>query len=151
MKKVFFYLLSPPIAGQTTDALLTDYEQLACQKIAAFWQQQKRILVACQTQQQAEKLDEYLWQLDAEHFIPHNLAGEGPRMGAPVELCWPQRRSNTPREILINLQYDYAPFMAIFNDIIDFVPTEETLKSLARTRYNAYKQAGFNLKTINVD
>ncbi len=47
--------------------------------------QWKRVLVACETQQQAEKIDEALWQRDPHQFVPHNLAGEGPRYGAPVK------------------------------------------------------------------
>ncbi|WP_241962858.1 DNA polymerase III subunit chi [Arsenophonus endosymbiont of Aleurodicus dispersus] len=45
-------------------------------------------LIACENQIQAKKLDEILYKIKTYQFIPHNLAGEGTRYGAPVEFCW---------------------------------------------------------------
>ena len=148
MKKVFFYLLENQ--KPASESCVLYHEKLACEKIAEIWQANKRILVACQDQQQAERIDEYLWQLDTDHFVPHNLAGEGMKGGSPVEICWPQKRSNGNRHVLINLQEQFPEFAAVYSDIVDFVPVDERLKELARTRYKLYKEAGFNLKTIPV-
>lgn len=149
MKKVIFYLLENPTPANDAGVLFK--EQLACEKIVEAWQNRQRVLVACQDQAQAERIDEYLWQLDTENFVPHNLAGEGLKSGSPVEICWPQKRSsNGSRHLLINLQEQYPEFAGVYRDIIDFVPIEEQQKSLARERYKTYKQAGFNLKTIPI-
>lgn len=148
MKKVIFYLLENQKPASESGVLY--HEKLACEKIAEIWQANKRILVACQDQQQAERIDEYLWQFDTDHFVPHNLAGEGMKGGSPVEICWPQKRSNGNRHVLINLQEQFPEFAAVYSDIVDFVPVDERLKELARTRYKLYKEAGFNLKTIPV-
>ncbi|AHN25837.1 DNA polymerase III chi subunit [Gilliamella apicola] len=148
MKKVIFYLLENQKPANESGVLY--HEKLACEKIVEIWQANKRILVACQDQQQAERIDEYLWQLDTDHFVPHNLAGEGMKGGSPVEICWPQKRSNGNRHVLINLQEQFPEFAAVYSDIVDFVPVDERLKELARTRYKLYKEAGFNLKTIPV-
>ncbi|WP_392565120.1 DNA polymerase III subunit chi [Utexia brackfieldae] len=153
MKKVLFYLFSQPIDRLTfgLEEEILPHEYLACQKVIASWQQKKRVLVACQTQAQAEKIDEFLWQLDTAHFVPHNLAGEGLKGGTAVEICWPERRGSGARQLLINLQDSFADFALMFQDIIDFVPYDEARKILARERYKAYKNMGFNLKTINID
>ena len=66
---------------------------------------------------------------ETHQFVPHNLAGEGPRYGAPVELCWPGKRGNAPRDLLINLQSQFADFATAFHEVIDFVPIDEQLKS----------------------
>ena len=108
------------------------------------------MLVACQDQAQAERIDEYLWQLDTNNFVPHNLAGEGLKGGSPVEICWPQKRNSGARHLLINLQQQFPEFAGVYRDIIDFVPVDDQQKSLARERYKAYKEAGFNLKTIPI-
>lgn len=148
MKKVIFYLLENKTPADEAGVLF--HEKLACQKITEAWQTKQRILVACQDQAQAERIDEYLWQQDTQHFVPHNLAGEGMRGGSPVEICWPQRRSSGSRQILINLQEQFPEFSGVYRDVIDFVPVDEHLKVLARERYKTYKQAGFNLKTIPI-
>lgn len=148
MKKVIFYLLENQTEASEIGILF--YEKLACQKIVEAWQAKQRVLVACQDQVQAERIDEYLWQLDTDNFVPHNLVGEGMKGGSPVEICWPQKRSSGNRQLLINLQEQFPEFSGVYRDIIDFVPVDERLKTLARMRYKSYKDAGFNLKTIPV-
>lgn len=149
MKKVIFYLIDDE--ATLADPLLLPHEKLACQTIVTHWQQGQRILVACQDQQQAEKVDEYLWQQEPDRFVPHNLVGEGMKGGSPVEIAWLGKRSNGNRQLLINLQESFPEFSTVYKDIIDFVPFESRLKALARERYIAYKNVGFNLKTININ
>ena len=57
----------------------------------------------------------------------HNLAGEGPRYGAPVELCFGRRkRGNSPRDLLIALLPRFTDFATTFReDEVDFVPIDE--------------------------
>lgn len=143
MKNATFYLLdnNTPVDG------LSAVEALVCELAAERWRDGKRILVACEDEQQAIRLDEALWQRDPHRFVPHNLAGEGPRFGAPVELAWPQRRGSAPRDILISLLPQFADFATAFHEVIDFVPYEESQKQLARERYKAYRVAGFHLTT----
>ena len=105
------------------------------------------VLIACEDEQQAIRLDEALWARPPESFVPHNLSGEGPRGGAPVEIAWPQKRNSSARDILISLRTDFADFATAFTEVVDFVPYEESLKQLARERYKAYRLAGFNLNT----
>ena len=135
---------------QSTSFLLP-HEEIACQKIIENWKRNVRILVNCQDQQQAEKIDEYLWQLELSTFIPHNLVGEGQKGGSPIEIGWIGKRSNGNRQLLINLQETFPEFSPVYHEIIDFVPNDEHLKTLARERYIAYKNVGFNLKTIKIE
>lgn len=141
MKKATFYL----IEQLSSPAEHVSHEWLACQLAAENWRLGKRVLIACEDQIQAEKLDEMLWQREPHQFVPHNLAGEGPRYGAPVELCWPTKRGSSTRDILINLQSSFADCATAFHEVIDFVPINEQLKQLARKRYKTYRSMGFNL------
>lgn len=143
MKQATFYLLDT----SASEGDLTAVEALACDLAADAWRRGKRIQIACRDQEQAQRLDEALWQRDPHAFVPHNLAGEGPRFGAPVELSWPEKRSSAPRDILISLLAQFADFATAFHEVIDFVPFEDELKQLARERYKAYRNAGFHLTT----
>lgn len=143
MKTVTFYLL----AADAPAGDLNASEALACELAASQWRSGRRVLLACESEQQAIRLDEMLWQRPVNSFVPHNLAGEGPRTGAPVELCWPQKRGNSPREVLISLLPDCASFASAFPEVVDFVPYDESGKQLARERYKAYRLAGFRLNT----
>lgn len=143
MKQATFFLLDAPDASGE----LSSHEALACLVAAERYRMGKRVLLACEDQKQAERLDEALWQRDPSHFVPHNLAGEGPRFGAPVELCWPGKRGNAPRDLLISLMPEFADFATAFHEVVDFVPYEDSLKQLARERYKAYRSVGFSLTT----
>lgn len=143
MKHVTFYLLD----NDNTLAGLSAVEQLVCELAAEKFRAGQRVLVACESEEQAIRLDEALWQRDAHAFVPHNLAGEGPRYGAPVELAWPARRSRVPRDVLISLLPNFADFATAFLEVIDFVPEEASQKQLARERYKAYRLANFHLTT----
>lgn len=89
MKNATFYLLDN---DATVDGL-SAVEQLVCDIAAERWRNGKRVLIACEDEQQAIRLDEALWSRPPESFVPHNLAGEGPRGGAPQRL--PGRKSAT--------------------------------------------------------
>ncbi|MFP3019142.1 MAG: DNA polymerase III subunit chi [Arsenophonus sp.] len=141
MKKVTFYI----IEQLSSEEELENYEWLACQLAAKNWRLGKRILLSCEDQIQAEKLDKVLWQKEPYQFIPHNLAGKGPWCGAPIELCWPTKRGSSVRDILINLQSSFSDLSTIFHEVIDFVPIDEHLKQLARERYKIYRNINFNL------
>lgn len=143
MKNVTFCLLEN---DDVVDGL-SAVEQRACDIAAQRWRRGERVLIACEDEQQAIRLDEALWARPAESFVPHNLAGEGPTGGAPVELAWPQKRGSSRRHTLISLRTTCADFASAFTEVIDFVPCEAALKHLARERYKAYRAAGFNLNT----
>ncbi|AGJ61313.1 DNA polymerase III subunit chi [Candidatus Moranella endobia PCVAL] len=141
MKNATFYLLN--------QASLNLMEWLACYFTVDKWREGKLVLIACEDEAQALRIDEALWACDPDTFVPHNLTGECSPYGTPVEICWQQRRgSNMNREVLISLLLSvYADFASSFNEVIDFVPAEATLKQLARNRYKTYRSVGFQLTT----
>ncbi|MFT5543499.1 MAG: DNA polymerase-3 subunit chi [Glaciecola sp.] len=101
--------------------------------------------VLCVNKQQAENVDEFVWQHPVDSFIPHNLAGEGPKQGTPAEITWlGQTLSN--RHTLINLSQTMIDNHKQYQHIIDFVPLEESQKQAARERYKQYKLAGCKMQ-----
>ncbi|UDG81036.1 DNA polymerase III subunit chi [Candidatus Hartigia pinicola] len=141
MKNVTFYLLDTNFTHTGVEA----HELLACEIASKMWRNGKRVLLACDTSEQAEKLDEALWAREPHRFIPHNLVGQGPIHGAPIVLCWPNQRDNTQRDILISLQSQFSDLSTVFYEVIDFVPLDQTLRQLARERYKFYRSIGFNV------
>ncbi|OOE46298.1 DNA polymerase III subunit chi [Salinivibrio kushneri] len=171
MPTATFYLLSPPDPADDTERPGLTPEQQArenkdsdtqtrdTQIIVAtaielafyYYQQGQRIYLAAHDQAQAHQLDDLLWQRDPDVFLPHNLVGEGPRGGAPVEIGWPGVRHTGHRSVLINLATEPSNFAPSFAQVVDFVPCDETLKQHARHRYKAYRLAGLQLHTLAID
>ncbi|WGE42132.1 DNA polymerase III subunit chi [Actinobacillus equuli] len=143
MKQVKFYLLS-----QASSEDLSAAEAMACELSAQAWKLGKRVLIACETEQQALKIDEALWARDPDSFVPHNLSGEVTQYATPIEISWPGKRNAQRRDLLISLQKNLPDFINSFNQIIDFVPTDETEKAQARERYKQYRQLGWQLETV---
>ena len=142
MKQVTFYLLSQPQVGE-----LTAQEALACDLAARAWRAGKRVIISCETEQQALRIDDALWARDADEFVPHNLSGEATTYATPIEISWQGKRNAQRRDLLLSLQTALPEFITSFNQIIDFVPADETLKALARERYKQYRQLGWQLAT----
>lgn len=146
MSQVVFYIL-PEEQASDTQGLSKHFAQ-ACSIAAFYYLQNSKVFIYTDNQQDAFSVDEYLWQFDGDSFVPHNLLGEGPRYGTPVEISW--QAPTHPRQILINLSSTVPDFAINFQQIIDFVPFAEPLKMAARTRYSTYKKMGLTLSTQTV-
>ena len=146
--QVNFYLLDET-APQNELSTVPAHFALACQLCADLYRAKQRVFVYTADQQQAEAFDELLWQFDAERFVPHNLSGEGPKYGAPVEISWQAPRQN--RQVLINLADTVPAFANRFSQIIEFVPATEHEKAQARDRFKHYRQLGVNPQTVQAE
>lgn len=136
MSQVTFYLMS-----ERDDEQASAVERLACQLAADSWGA-GHIYLHCTDEAQALRLDELLWQLPPDRFVPHQLQGETGQ--APVEIGHQSPKRRYAR--LINLAEQTPLFAGHFAQVVDFVPTDETQKQQARERYKHYRQAGHALE-----
>lgn len=148
---VIFYALKPstnedaePYSCEST--ILGKAVQLC---IDAF-EQRKKITVLCESQTQAEEFDELLWRYPGDKFLPHNLYGEGPDAGTPIELMWYDAFLSLPKPrnsaVVLNLCERFLDNHHVISQLIDFVPHQEQGKILARERYKQYKAAHCQLQ-----
>ena len=144
--QVQFYLPATTASTNADTATVPAAILQACLLCADFYRNNQKVFVYCANQQDAEQLDEVLWQFDAHSFVPHNLAGEGPARGAPIEISWlPPKNS---RQVLINLTSTVPVFVNRFSQIIEFVPQAEADKDIARQKYKHYRQLGVTPQTV---
>lgn len=120
----------------------------ACQLAAKHYQKKQRVVIYCASQEDAETIDELLFAFDPDQFVPHCISGEGPAANVPVEISTEPPRGIFP--VLINLHPQAATFAVKSRLIVDFVPTDETLKQVARDRYRQYRKAGMTPETRNL-
>lgn len=146
MQTATFYLLEP-LHSKPQVCILDK----VCQLSHLFSQKGLKIYIATNDKTHAEQIDEALWQLPPELFVPHNLIGEGPRGGAQVEIGGPGMRSFGLRQVLINLTQDAAAFAPTFAQVVDFVLCDEIGKQQARERYKIYRLAGCQMRTQPFD
>ncbi|MFT4928162.1 MAG: DNA polymerase-3 subunit chi [Phenylobacterium sp.] len=151
MQSTFYVLDEPkPLEAPTTSenapsSDVSAHFALACRLASDLFRSGQRVFIFTESQQHAHLIDEHLWAFDVDAFVPHNLAGEGPANGAPVEISWLQ--PNNRRAVLINLATMTPDFIHQFRQVIDFVPSDDIAKQAARERYKHYRQAGFQMNT----
>lgn len=119
--------------------------KLACTLIADAYSAKRKCTVLCASKAQAEALDDLLWQLPSNRFVPHNMSGEGPAAGTPVEICW-QSGQLSRRPVLVNLSDTMPDNAQRFQQIFDFVPVADEAKKAARIRYKQFQQAGCHMQ-----
>ncbi|QYJ94691.1 MULTISPECIES: DNA polymerase III subunit chi [Shewanella] len=149
MPNALFYLM-PQASSAATHVAKAEQESVylfACRLAEQAYRGQQLVYIHCNDQQQAYEVDEILWQFEPSAFVPHNLKGEGPTGGAPVEIGFDKLGPNKNRHLLINLA-DQAPQFAVnFGQIIDFVANDAAMKATARDRYRQYRELGIPLTT----
>ncbi|WP_440054076.1 DNA polymerase III subunit chi [Pseudoalteromonas sp. T1lg65] len=118
---------------------------LAAQTAASLYREGHRIFIYVDNIQDAQLIDEHLWCFDAERFVPHNLQGEGPKGGAPVEIG--EMPPVARRPILINLAKVIPDFIRRFEQVYDFVPVEASAKQAARERFKQLRNIGATIST----
>jgi DNA polymerase-3 subunit chi len=141
--QVMFYLLPEEDKTDASEINTSSVIYHACLQASYFYRQNQRVFIYTQDQLSAEQVDEMLWAFDSDSFVPHNLSGEGPKQGAAVEISHQAPRGRRP--VLINLTNTVPDFASQFNLIVDFVPDDEALKQLARERFKACRQLGFQV------
>ena len=138
MANVTFYLLEQGNLQQASE--------LACLLASRQHRQRQRVFIYNTDQAKAEALDELLWQQPDNAFVPHNLHGEGPQSGAPVQLGWQPSHANNCA-VLINLSGKMPSNAQRYRTIFDVVPADEQGKQQARERYKQYRADGHQLST----
>ncbi|ACJ27712.1 DNA polymerase III chi subunit, HolC [Shewanella piezotolerans WP3] len=149
MSQTLFYLMPNGKSTQRHEPLLALQQvyDFACELARQAFINQQWVYIHCTDKEQAYAIDELLWQLAPQSFVPHNLKGEGPTGGAPVEIGFDRLGANKNRHVLINLADQVPQFAVNFVQIIDFVANDDSHKAIARDRYRQYRTLGIALTT----
>jgi len=136
--RVDFYLLRDP---------RKQVETLCCQLCAKAFDDRHTVAVLCGNEDQATQLDQWLWQVPPQRFIPHGRAGTAAARGSVVLI-----NSVAPdSQIVINLSGgEHAvelPAQHHVQRILEIVADDDTARAQARRRYRHYQQSGAELHT----
>ncbi len=114
---------------------------LVCKLCHKAWQNREKTLLLTANSQQSNRLDQLLWIIDEESFLPHDQEEE-PGFVTPI-LVSHQATPRGERELLINLSDQIPSFFAQFERVIELVTDEN--KTRARSHYSYYKDRGYEL------
>jgi DNA polymerase III subunit chi len=140
MPRADFYLIAKPRFRE--QPLL-----LVCELAKRAFESEQPALVLVRSQEQAEQLDELLWEFDESAFIPHQIAGDDDDAITPILIAVPGA-TVADRPLIINLRDDAAP--GLFERVLEVVAADEAQRLGSRERWRTYKQAGFELKKFDM-
>ncbi|HEY0503661.1 MAG TPA: DNA polymerase III subunit chi [Lysobacter sp.] len=104
-------------------------------------------LVLARDDEQAQRLDELLWEFDADAYIPHQMAGDEEDELTPVLIATPD--SDTPmRALVINLRDE--PVNGSFDRVLEVVPADDSARGPLRERWKQYQARGLELKKYDM-
>ena len=136
MPRADFYLIAKPRFRD--DPLL-----LVCELAKKAFEHGDATLILTRSLEQAEQLDEKLWEFDEAAFIPHQIAGDDDDAITPVLIVPPEAR--TPdRALVINLRDECAP--GSFERVLEVVAADAAQRAGSRQRWKTYQAAGIQVR-----
>ncbi|MFM6989081.1 MAG: DNA polymerase III subunit chi [Arenimonas sp.] len=119
---------------------------LVCKLAEKAVQAGQSCLVLCASAEQADFLDDLLWEFDDDAFVPHQIVGmeeDEDTDDTPV-LIVPPGVDAGMRPLVINLRDALPP--PGYQRVLEIVPAEDPAREPARRRWLEYKQLGYELK-----
>lgn len=140
MPRADFYLIDKPRFRENPLLLVCELAKMA-------YAQQIPTLIHARSQEQAEAIDELLWEFDPDGFIGHQIAGDEDDDVTPV-LVVPPEIDSPLRALVINLRDRTVPGEP--DAVKEVVPADPAERDGSRTRWTEYKARGFELRKFDM-
>ena len=135
MTRADFYLIDKPRFRD--DPLL-----LVCELVRKAYAAEQPTLILARSPEQAEALDEKLWEFDENSFIPHQLAGDDDDSITAVVIA-PPGVSTADRPLVVNLRDECTP--GAYARVLEVVAADPAERDGSRVRWAEYKRRGFDV------
>jgi len=141
MPRADFYLIAKPRFREQP-------LRLVCELVRKAYEADMLLLVLARDGAQAEELDDLLWDMGEDAYIPHQIAGRDEEDEiVPVLIVEPQ--TDMPmRPLVINLRD--APVPGGFERVLEVVPADESARGPLRERWKHYKAQGLELNKYDM-
>ena len=126
-----------------------DRLQAACAWLASAWHERKPVVVFAPETEMAERLDRMLWMQPATGFLPHCTANAALAAETPV-LIARQLEEVTRDDCLLNLSDEIPPGFSRFEELVEIVSTDDSVRLPGRERFRFYRERGYALENHNV-
>jgi DNA polymerase-3 subunit chi len=141
MPRADFYLISKPRFREEPLRLVCELARKAHD--ANLW-----TLVLARDAAQAEALDDLLWDMGDEVFIPHQIAGVDVDEDEAAVLIAPPEVDAPLRPLVINLRD--AAVEGGFERVLEVVPADDSARGPLRERWKQYKARGMDVNKYDM-
>lgn len=140
MSQVDFYILA--------DSNPASLQQYACELAQQHWSAGRRVLIQTDSADDSQQLDELLWNLQADSFIPHGIATlESIDQQQPILIAH-QAVNDSNFAAVLNLSSRPCDITEPENElqIEEILNQDEQRKQSGRTHYKIYRERGYKLQ-----
>ena len=141
MPRADFYLIAKPRFRAEPLRLVCELARKAHD--AGMW-----TLVLARDAAQAETLDDLLWDMGDDVFIPHQVAGMDVDEDEAAVLIAPPEADAPLRPLVINLRD--AAVEGSFERVLEVVPADESARGPLRQRWKHYQARGFEVNKVDM-
>jgi DNA polymerase III subunit chi len=136
MPRADFYLIAKPRFREQP-------LRLVCELARKAYEAEQWTLVLARDRAQAEELDDLLWDMGDDAYIPHQIAGiDDEDALTPVLIAAPDTDASL-RPLVINLRD--AAVEGAFERVLEVVPADESARDPLRARWTQYKARGLEV------
>ncbi|MGH8033244.1 MAG: DNA polymerase III subunit chi [Luteimonas sp.] len=132
MMRADFYLIAK-------DRFKAEPLRLVCELARKAYDANLWTLVLARDNEQAEAIDELLWDMGDDTYIPHQIAGDDDDDATPVLIATPDIDAR-PRPLIINLRD--AAVEGSFDRVLEVIPADDSAREPLRQRWAQYKARG---------
>lgn len=136
MPRADFYLIAKP-------RFQAEPLRLVCELARKAYDANLWTLILARDPQQAEALDDLLWDMGEDAYLPHQIAGSDEEDDlTPILIAAPQ--TDAPmRQLIINLRD--APVAGDFERVLEVVPADASARGPLRERWKHYQTRGLEV------
>jgi DNA polymerase-3 subunit chi len=135
MPRADFYLIAKPRFRE-------EPLRLVCELVRKAYAANLWTLVLARDAEQAEALDDLLWDMGDDAYLPHQLAGDEEDELTPVLIAAPDIDAPL-RALVVNLRD--AAVAGTVERVLEVVPADESARGASRERWKQYKARGFEV------
>jgi DNA polymerase-3 subunit chi len=138
MTQVDFYI--------TDDNQVRAQSLLACRLTEKAYKLGHRIHINVATREQADELDNLLWEFRQGSFIPHQHISANEALTAPVSISAGEQPSQAP-DVLVNLAANVPSWFAECARVAEIVDGNHERRQASRSKYKFYRSQGCPLQS----
>ena len=141
MPRADFYLIAKPRFLEKPLLLVCELARKACDS-------GQPLLILAASAQQADILDELLWEFDEDAYIPHQIAGTDEDDELTPVLIVPPAFESPLRPLVLNLRSEAV--QGSVERVLEVVPAEQSAREPLRERWKQYKDRGFAVNKFDM-
>jgi DNA polymerase-3 subunit chi len=142
MTRVSFYVLKSIEPEQR--------QAFACRLAEKIYHQGQQVYIHTENDSQSAALDEALWALRPDSFVPHEQVSSGSDNASPVLIGHAETSPPRLMDVLINLTDQQPLFFSQFERVAEIIDDNAPVKQAGRERFQFYKQRGYELDTFHI-